>query len=537
MKTVLQQIAILVLSFTVTPLWAAIIRVPADRATIQAGINAASNGDTVVVYPGTYYENIFFRGNNIVLTSRFYETKDLSFIKSTVINGGQPLNSDTSSCVLIVNHENSGAILQGFTITGGRGTKWLDEHGAGTYREGGGILIAFSAPIIQYNLIINNEAANTSGVTSAGGGGIRAGDGNPKILNNVITTNKGRYGAGVVLNYTGATVKNNVITNNSGGQDYGGGALWMNADGSTAKTIENNTIAGNKTIAVYIWQGTSVIRNSIIWADSTVSAVQIAARSGGPTVTYSNVQGGWTGTGNVKSDPQFADSSFHLKSASLCIDAGDTTSIYNDNENILSRGNAKWPSRGILRNDIGAYGGPGASELPFFSMPTEVSSSRNNHPSGFRMEQNYPNPFNPSTLIKYELPVVSYVTIKVYDILGREVAIVVDEMKPVGNYMVKFDASSLPSGVYFYRLQAGSYSETKKLMPAEMKLPLNQFKKKRVFGSKISQAQQINNILPQYPTRSFCHLARCLKGRDGMTEESEEVVTMFRKRTARWSWG
>jgi hypothetical protein len=463
MKTALQQIVIIVLSFAITPLQAAIIRVPAERTTIQAGINAALNGDTVVVYPGTYYENIFFRGKNIVLTSRFYEIRDMNLIKSTVINGSRPLSSDTSSCVLIINHEDSGAILQGFTITGGRGTKWVDEHGAGTYREGGGILIASSAPIIQYNLILNNEAANTSGVTSAGGGGIRAGDGNPQILNNVITTNNGRYGAGVVLNYTGATVKNNVITNNSGGQDYGGGALWMNANGSTAKTIENNTITGNKTIAVYVWQGTSIIRNSIIWADSTVSAVQIAARSGGPTVTYSNVQGGWTGTGNVRIDPQFADSSFHLKSTSACIDAGDTTSLSNDIENILSRGNALWPSRGLLRNDIGAYGGPGASELPNFDLPTEVSSSRVNHPSGFRLEQNYPNPFNPTTVIRYDLPVAGNVSIQVYDILGRKVATLVDEIKKAGSYDVTFNASKLASGMYIYTLQAYSWRAVKKL--------------------------------------------------------------------------
>lgn len=250
-------------------LQATAIRVPADQPTIQAAINAASIGDTVVVYPGTYYENIFFRGKNIVVTSRFYESGNLNFIQSTIINGSHPIHSDTASCVLIINGEDSTAILQGFKITGGQGTKWVDEHGAGIYREGGGILIAKSAPTIRYNLIVDNEATNVSGVTSAGGGGIRAGDGNPRILNNVVAANKGRYGAGVVLNYTGTTVKNNIITNNSGGQDYGGGALWMNHDGSTGKIIENNTIAGNNVVGVYVWQGASIIRNSILWGNTS----------------------------------------------------------------------------------------------------------------------------------------------------------------------------------------------------------------------------------------------------------------------------
>jgi hypothetical protein len=85
-------------------------------------------------------------------------------------------------------------------------------------------------------------------------------------------------------------------------------------------------------------------------------------------------------------------------------------------------------------------------------------------PINFSLDQNYPNPFNPSTAINYHLPLSSHVTLKIYDELGREVRILVDEVKPMGNYTVKFDANSLSSGVYFCRLQAGNYSETKKLM-------------------------------------------------------------------------
>lgn len=277
-----KRIALLVCFLGTASLQAALVRVPADKSTIQTAIDAASNGDTVVVYPGTYYENILFRGKNIVVTSRFYETGDLSFIQSTVINGSQPIHSDTSSCVLMINGEDSTAILQGFTITGGQGTKWADEHGAGTYREGGGILIEQSAPTIRYNLIVNNQAVNMSGVTSAGGGGIRAGDGNPKIFNNVIASNTGRYGAGIVLNFTGAILRNNILSKNSGGQDYGGGALWMNSNGSTGKIIENNTIAGNSVLGIYVWQGSSVIRNSILWGNTSP---QIAVRTGGLSIT------------------------------------------------------------------------------------------------------------------------------------------------------------------------------------------------------------------------------------------------------------
>jgi len=85
-------------------------------------------------------------------------------------------------------------------------------------------------------------------------------------------------------------------------------------------------------------------------------------------------------------------------------------------------------------------------------------------PLAFKLEQNYPNPFNPSTTISYQLPTSGQVTLKVYNILGDEVASLVNEEKPAGNYDVKFDASQLSSGVYFYKLQTGDFVETKKMI-------------------------------------------------------------------------
>jgi len=85
-------------------------------------------------------------------------------------------------------------------------------------------------------------------------------------------------------------------------------------------------------------------------------------------------------------------------------------------------------------------------------------------PKVFTLKQNYPNPFNPSTTIKYEIPKLSFVTIKIYDVLGNEVAALVNEEKPVGTYELNWNAANLPSGVYFYRLQAGNFVETKKMI-------------------------------------------------------------------------
>jgi hypothetical protein len=95
--------------------------------------------------------------------------------------------------------------------------------------------------------------------------------------------------------------------------------------------------------------------------------------------------------------------------------------------------------------------------------PTDVSDG-NGHPSAISLFQNYPNPFNPSTTIRYELPRSSLVTLRVFNILGQEIATLVDGQKQAGCYEIKWNAGSFPSGVYFYRLQAGDFVQTKKLV-------------------------------------------------------------------------
>jgi hypothetical protein len=81
-------------------------------------------------------------------------------------------------------------------------------------------------------------------------------------------------------------------------------------------------------------------------------------------------------------------------------------------------------------------------------------------PDNFALHQNYPNPFNPSTMISFELPNESFVSMKVYDILGKEVATLVSDRLVAGPYEVTFNGSQLTSGMYFYRLQAGKYTKT-----------------------------------------------------------------------------
>jgi glucuronoarabinoxylan endo-1,4-beta-xylanase len=107
--------------------------------------------------------------------------------------------------------------------------------------------------------------------------------------------------------------------------------------------------------------------------------------------------------------------------------------------------------------------------------PTDVAHVELGIPSGIRLEQNYPNPFNPTTTIGYtvgavvapsgvEGPVVSNVKLAIYDLLGREVAVLVNDRRAPGIYEVSFDGSALPSGVYLYRLSAGSFVQSRHMI-------------------------------------------------------------------------
>ena len=96
--------------------------------------------------------------------------------------------------------------------------------------------------------------------------------------------------------------------------------------------------------------------------------------------------------------------------------------------------------------------------------PTGTEEVVNTIPSEFKLEQNFPNPFNPTTNISYSVAAPIMVTLKVYDVLGREIKTLVNNLQSPGNYTITFDARGLSSGVYFYRLSAGDFNVSKKLM-------------------------------------------------------------------------
>ncbi|MFA5803444.1 MAG: FISUMP domain-containing protein [Melioribacteraceae bacterium] len=265
--------------------------------SIQAAIDAAKNEDTIVVYNGTYYENINFSGKAIIVRSA-------SGSLNTTINGNQ-----AGSCVRFISGETSSSIIDGFTITNGSGTlvSGIQRFGGGIYCYNG------SNPTIKNCIITGNSASAGSG------GGIECWYASATIENCIIKNNSNHGIANAFGN--GVLVINCLIYGNYG-NDNGGG---IKTGGGSSPTIINSTIVKNDSYfhtnsGIYAISGGTVI-NSIV-RDNTGIDATIA--QGATSVTYSNIDGGFTGTGNIDVDPLFVDpvnNNYHLTNISPCIGA------------------------------------------------------------------------------------------------------------------------------------------------------------------------------------------------------------------------
>jgi len=626
------------------------IYVPGDYSTIQAAIDAANNGNVVLVAEDTYYENINFKGKAITVTSYFIRDGFTSHISNTIIDGSQSLYSDSASVVSFISGEDTTSVICGFTITGGTGNYYSFFDA----RAGGGISVWLSGAKMCNNII---ECNSVTYATAAFGGGIMAySPGRIVIIrNNIIRNNSvngsSPFGGGISLVWNGLTyiLSNKIIDNEAIGSEASGGGIDVYAS-YDEQIIKNNYIKGNTTaqtnlyggggISLYNWGGPVLVTNnlivdnsgykgggvlvdynvdvssktatlifgdfsgtkkesksskllqdipvlvnntifnnfgeigggihcqgfspdvmnSIVWGNTYTTGGQI---SGTARVTYTDVEGGYTGIGNIDDHPLFIMGSefYLLPVGSPCVDAGNPDPMYNDVKHIFNPGHPMPPASLTLRNDMGHFGGPNSIwgywqwpfsiELPstpilvspavgdtiftnqvtfswedsdpmvlrylleldtadqfnnFFvdsvvignsldytgleadknyfwrvrannavgwsdysevrTFNTFITSISENDllPNVFTLEQNYPNPFNPITTIKYQIPELSFVTLTIYDVLGSEVVILVNEEKPAGTYKINWYAEKLSSGIYFYRIQAGSFVEMKKMV-------------------------------------------------------------------------
>ena len=226
-------------------LFSTIINIPADQPTIQAGIDASANGDTVLVQPWTYFENINYNGHNITVASLFFTTQDTSYISQTVIDGNQE-----GSVVTFESEEDSTAFLCGFTITNGEGGQSFNDE------LGGGITCKnFSDPIIMDSYLTNNY--------SYYGGGMHSDESNPQFLNVIISNNTAINGGGIYCDNSGPSLENVIIAENSA--SYRGGGIYCD---NSSLNLENVTLKNNvsedKGGGICIRESNSILMNVMI---------------------------------------------------------------------------------------------------------------------------------------------------------------------------------------------------------------------------------------------------------------------------------
>jgi predicted outer membrane repeat protein len=398
--------------------WSKTIHVPRHSSTIQVGIDGAVDGDTVLVADGVYTgqgnKNLDFLGKAIVVRSE--NGPEVTVIDCE--NDGRGFHFHNS--------EGSDSQVEGFTIRKG----W-QQFGSGitcgllssptianciiinntAAEQGGGIACNGSSPTIANCTI----AANTAGM----GGGIDITSSSPNIVNCTIEENEANWGGGIELFCSSPVITNCTITDNTVSIDGGGIDCFTSYPVITCCVITRNTALNNggsvycldsspvlnsctitKNTAsvdgggIYCSSSSPAINSCILWGDSPE---EIDYRwGGGPIITYTNVQGGWFGEGNIDEDPLFRDpdnGDYHLM-ATYCGDPYDSPCIDAGDPSILDDSLDCWHGLGTSRSDMGAYGGSNAG------WPTAVEGEESEVetlPKDFVLFQNYPNPFNSET--------------------------------------------------------------------------------------------------------------------------------------------
>jgi Secretion system C-terminal sorting domain len=422
---------------------------------IQDAVNVAVDGDTVLVFPGIYQENLKIRNRNIVLISEFIFDNKTETVVSTIIDGSANDLPDTTSCISIYGTDSTPEIA-GFTLTGGGGTKFTTSGGQ-LAREGGGIYSRNASPYIHHNRIIENHVPFPDGYTYTGGGGISTFYGSPLFENNYIENNSGDYAGGMVINFSAAIIRNNVIVGNNSQDSFGGGGgVMIYTPGSSVQFYNNNVLSnscnGNGGDGLAVLSGSTLIgSNNIIFGNGQEIHT---IGSGAANITYSVVEGGYFGLFNIDANPLLDLTNFTLLFDSPCIDAGDPNIMMNDVEDPDYPGYALSPAQGMLTSDIGAFGGP---HMSLFAHPSQNSGTDEyccppDIPVEYTLVEAYPNPFNPITSLNFELDKTQIVKLTIYNILGKKITTLVDSELRAGIHQYHFDASKLSSGQYFYTL-------------------------------------------------------------------------------------
>ncbi len=469
-------------------------------ATLQHAADIVSAGDSVITMPGNYHgfdlrtngsqnSQIVFKAynSNVVIDNPNSVTNDGINIEEAdwvTVDGFKVINQPragiriaVSDFVTIKNNtctsNSRWGIFTGFTddilIENNTCSYSGTEHGIYVSNSG-------DRPIVRNNVCFENNGCGIqlNADESQGGDGIIS---NAVIEGNILHDNC--YNGGSAINLDG--VQESVIYNNLLYNNHSTGiALFMidGAEGSKNNKVYNNTIdiPSDGRWAVLVVDGSTgdtLYNNILINHHSFRGSIAIDQASvNGFFSDYNLVEnrlsnddgnsdmtlGEWQNLGYdlhsylvYAEDQIFVNSSsgdFHLKEASQPVDIGTyivSPVVTVDLDNI-----SRPQGNGF---DIGAYEFHSSTEVKYFIQT-----------NGYRLEQNYPNPFNPTTKIEYHIPTAGFISLRVYDVLGNEIATLVNEVQPSGDYEFNFVANQISSGIYFYQLKSDHFTSTKSMI-------------------------------------------------------------------------
>ena len=425
---------------------------------LQAALQNVQAGDEIWVADGTYKptadtdRSLFFvLTDNIEVYGGFagdetdLEQRDWNN-NETILSGdiGVVDDSTDNSYHVVVGADN--AVLDGFIIIHG------NANGTSADNWGGGLLNnGISSMNINNCTFKNNTAGEGGGAENYFCSGIIYYD------NCVFDNNTATSGGGIASHDTPTDVRYCLFIKNSATVLYGG-AMYNWGAFSSANVInctmyDNTATESGGAIHNRASGINTKIINTILWGNTDDIALTHSALV---TVAYSDIeQDGYAGSNNnISENPLFVDSlNFDLKLAagSPCIDTGTDFYVFDSDT--------------LVNLDAEQYLGT-APDMGLFEYDGSISSIDidNFEPNSFALYNNYPNPFNPTTTINYQLPEKGHVALIIYNLLGEEIVKLVNEHKDAGYHTFQFNANDLSSGMYLYRIQAGEFSDVKKML-------------------------------------------------------------------------
>jgi parallel beta-helix repeat protein len=473
-------------------------------ATLQYAADLVSAGDSVLVLDGNYVgfdirinasqnSPIVFKAieSNVVIDEQNSVTPDGINIENAdwiIIDGFEVTDQPRAgirivlSDFVVIRNNNCHNNYRWGIFTGFTDDIIIENNSCSFSEDEHGIYVSNSSdrPIIRNNHSFNNNSCgiHMNGDILQGGDGIIS---NATVEGNILNDNG--YGGGSAINMDGVqdseifnnliynnhatgiamyqidggdASKNNKVYNNTIIQPSDGRWCIISVDGSTGNTLYNNILINHHSFRGSIELDAASMSGFV--SDYNILVNRLSDDDGNSNMTLSQWQSLGYDLHSMIADPEaqifvdYLNNDYHLLSNAQAVNSGTDLilpTVFEDLDDISRPQGSGY--------DIGCYE---------FSSITTVEQS--DLPTDFILFQNYPNPFNPSTVISWHSTVSNHQTLKIYDVLGNEVATLVDEYRPAGSYEVEFNTSSLKhqtsSGIYFYQLKSGSFIATKSMI-------------------------------------------------------------------------